>query len=118
MDGGTLKLMHEHALTQTLLELALKNAEGKRIVAVNLLLGEFSDERPEAIQFHWENISKGTQAEGAQLLFRPAQAEMKCLDCEAVFHPKDEEAECPNCNGYRVKLLSGDDVRLESIDVE
>jgi hydrogenase nickel incorporation protein HypA/HybF len=110
--------MHELSLTQTLLELALKNAGGKRIVAVNLLLGEFSDERPEAIRFYWEDIAKGTQAEGAQLLFHPAQAEMKCMDCETVFHPRDEAAECPNCNGYRVKLLSGDDIKLESIDVE
>jgi hydrogenase nickel incorporation protein HypA/HybF len=118
MDGGNLKVMHELSLTQTLLELAIKNADGKRIVAVNLLLGEFSDERPEAIRFYWEDIAKGTNAEGAELKFRPVEAEMKCLDCESVFHPNVEAAECPNCKSFRVKLLSGDDVRLESIDVE
>lgn len=110
--------MHELSLTQNLLELALKNAGGKRIVAVNLLLGEFSDERPEAIQFHWQDIAKGTHAEGAELKFRPVQAEIKCLECETVFHPEAEAVECPNCKSFRLKLLSGDEVKLDSIDVE
>lgn len=110
--------MHELSLTQTLLELALKNAGGKKVIAVDLLLGEFSDERPEALRFYWEDIAKGTPAEGAALRFQPVPAEMKCLGCETIFHPEDEAAECPNCKSHRVKLLGGDDIRLAGIEVE
>jgi len=110
--------MHELSLTQTLLELALKNAAGRKITAVDLLLGEFSDERPESIQFYWDDIAKGTLAEGAKLRFQPVAAEMKCLQCDTVFHPEEEAVECPNCKSFRVRLLSGDDIRLAGIDVE
>jgi len=110
--------MHELSLTENLLDVALKNSGERKIVHVNLLIGEFSDEREEAIQFYWDDLAKGTSAENAQLLFKRVDAEMKCLECEIVFHPDDEAAFCPNCRSHRLTLLRGDDVRLESIDVE
>jgi hydrogenase nickel incorporation protein HypA/HybF len=110
--------MHELSLTQNLLEVALKNAAGKRIIHVNLLIGEFSDEREEAIQFYWNDLAKGTLAERADLLFRSVDAVMQCLECESVFHPEEEAGFCPQCQSHRLKLLSGDDVKLESLDVE
>ncbi|MDP1548002.1 MAG: hydrogenase maturation nickel metallochaperone HypA [Anaerolineales bacterium] len=110
--------MHELSLTQNLLEIALQNAGDKRIVRVNLLMGELSDEREESIQFYWDDIAKGTLAEKAVLHFQRVQAEMKCLDCETVFHPTEIVAACPSCRSHRLTLVSGDDVKLESIDVE
>ena len=110
--------MHESALTQNLLEIALKHSGAGRIINVNLTIGEFSDEREEAIRFYWDDFSKGTLAEQAQLHFRMVSAEMKCLECESIFHPEEEAGFCPHCQSHRLKLLSGDDVKLESIDVE
>lgn len=110
--------MHELSLTQTLLEMTLAHANGRKVVGVYLLLGEFSDERPESIQFYWDDISKGTLAEGAELRFQPVAAKMQCQQCDTVFHPDEIVAECPNCKSFRVTLLSGDDIRLAGIDVE
>ena len=117
--GVTLKIdMHELSLTQNILDHALKNAGSKRIVSVNLSIGQFSDEHEESIRFYWDDLAKGTLAQDAQLCFQRVDAEMKCLECGAVFHPEEEISLCPACQSYRLKLLSGDDVRLESIDVE
>ncbi|HLO16769.1 MAG TPA: hydrogenase maturation nickel metallochaperone HypA [Anaerolineales bacterium] len=111
--------MHELSLTQNLLNIALKNADSKRIVNVNLLIGPFSDEREESIQFYWRDLAKGTLGEGAKLNFEHVKAEMKCLACGATFNLEDEEESiCVYCHSDRVQLLSGDEVRLESIDVE
>ena len=110
--------MHELSLVENLLDVTLQNADKRKILHVNLLIGEFSDEREEAIQFYWDDLAKGTTAENAQLLFKRVDAEMKCLECETVFHPDDEAAFCPNCQSYRLTLLTGDDVKLESIEVE
>lgn len=111
-------MMHELSLTQNLLNAALKNASGKKVIHVNLLIGEFSDERTEAIQFYWDDLAKGTLAENAELCFQNVNAVMQCLACETIFYPDDEAALCPNCESHRLILLSGDDVKLESIDVE
>jgi hydrogenase nickel incorporation protein HypA/HybF len=110
--------MHEFSLTQNLLEIALKNADSKRIVHVNLLIGPFSDEREESIQLYWRDLAKGTLGEGAKLNFRRANAEMKCLACGGTFNLEDEASLCVYCQSDRLKMLSGDEVQLESIAVE
>ncbi|HXF85636.1 MAG TPA: hydrogenase maturation nickel metallochaperone HypA [Anaerolineales bacterium] len=110
--------MHELSLTRNLLEIVLKHAGARRILHVNLLIGEFSHEREEAIRFYWDHLAKGTPAEHAALNFRRVEAEMKCLDCETVFHPEGEAVFCPRCQSQRLKWMRGDAVRLESIDVE
>lgn len=110
--------MHELSLTQNIIKLVLKNAGEKRVVRVNLLMGQFSDEREDSIRFYWEDFAKNTPAQGAELYFARADAEMKCLDCGEVFHPAEELSSCPRCYRHRLQLLSGDDVKLDSIDVE
>ena len=110
--------MHELSLTQNILDLALKHDGARRVTRVNLLIGEFSDEREGAIRFYWEDSARGTLAENAELCFRRVDAKMKCLACETVFHPDQEAVLCPVCQSHHLKLISGDDVRLESIDVE
>ena len=112
------RIMHELTLTQTIFETAMRYAETRQIKQVHLLIGELSDEREDAMQFHWDELAKGTSAQGAQLHFQRVAAELQCLVCEAVFHPEAEIIVCPDCGSQRLKLLSGDDVRLDSIDVE
>ncbi len=110
--------MHELSLTRNILDTALKHAGPMKILQVNLLIGQFSDEREESIQFYWEDLAKDTIAEGAKLHFQYVDAKMKCLECGTVFHPREETTLCPSCQSRRLTLLSGDDVKIESIDVE
>jgi hydrogenase nickel insertion protein HypA len=110
--------MHEFSLTQNLLEVALKNANSRRIAHVNLLIGPFSQEREETIQYLWRDLSKGTLGEGAILHFQHVPVETKCIACGGTFNLEDDESLCIHCQNDRLNLLSGDGVRLESIDVE
>jgi len=110
--------MHELSLTQNILDLALQNAGDKRVLRVNLLIGQFSDEREESIRFYWSDLAKNTSAQDAELCFQREDAEMKCLECGTTLRPEEETSLCPHCSSYRLRLLRGDDVRLESIEVE
>jgi len=96
----------------------LRNANSKRIVNVHLLIGPFSDEREESIRFYWRDLAKGTLGEGARLHFRYAKAEMKCLACGGTFNLEDDQSLCVYCQSDRLQMLSGDEVRLESMEVE
>lgn len=113
--------MHELSVTQNILNVALENAaqaRAERILHVNLILGQFSDEREESIQFYWDELAAGTAAQGAVLHFKRVPAEMKCQNCGNSFTPDEDTAECPACLSPHIRLISGEDVRLESIDVE
>jgi hydrogenase nickel insertion protein HypA len=110
--------MHEFSRTQNLLDLAIKKSNSKRIVRVNLLIGPFSDEREDTIRFYWKDLAKGSLGEGAELRFNHAPIEMKCFDCSGTFYPEEEGTLCKYCFGEHLQLLSKEDIRLESIEVE
>lgn len=112
--------MPEFVLTKKLLDRALKNANHKRIAQVNLLIGPFSEEREDSIQFYWRDLAKGSYGEGAVLHFDHLKVEMKCLDCSGAFFvdENDKPCVCRYCCGEHLQLSSGEDVLLESIELE
>lgn len=110
--------MHEFSITQNLLDVALTKAKSRRIVNVNLLIGLFSEEREESIQFYWRDLAKGTSGEGAELHFQHVEADVKCFGCGGALSLDDEGSICRYCQNNLLQLLSGEDVKLESIEVE
>ena len=109
--------MHEFRITQNLLDVALKKAETKRIVNVNLLIGSFSEEREESIQFYWRDLAKGTSGEGAELHFRHVEVDLKCFGCGGALGFDDKGSICAYCQNNKSHWLNSEEVKLESIDV-
>ena len=109
--------MYEFRITQKLLDLALTEAKSSRIVNVNLLIGSFSSEREESIQFYWRDLAKGTSGEGAKLHFQHVDADLKCFGCGGALC-LEEGSICRYCQNNVLQWFSGEDVKLESIEVE
>jgi hydrogenase nickel incorporation protein HypA/HybF len=111
--------MHEFSRTQSLLDLALKQSNSRRIKRVSLLIGPFSDEREDTIRFYWKDLAKGSLGEGAEVRFEHASVEMKCFDCSGTFSLDDEEGSlCKFCFGNHLQLPDEEDIKLESIELE
>ena len=113
--------MHELSVTQSLLDLSLrhaKEARARRVTSLNLTIGALSSYVDESIQFYWDIISRGTICEGARLSFHRIPAELVCLNCGKSYTMNTELQPCPECHSSQVKIASGDDFRLDSIDVE
>ena len=110
--------MHEFARTQRLLYLALDKAGSKQIARVNLSIGPFSEEREESIRFYWKDLAKGSYGEGAELHFDHMPVEIVCLDCTGTFYLDEETSMCKFCDRDGLQVLSGEDVRLESIELK
>jgi hydrogenase nickel incorporation protein HypA/HybF len=90
----------------------------RRIKALHLALGELSELDRGSIQKHWDDLSRGTVAERAQLHFRLIPAEVQCMACFAKYHPVGGEIHCPHCGSYGAKILSGEEFHLESIELD
>ena len=111
--------MHELTATQSILNKALLKAaelNAGRIVTVHLAIGQISELDQISIQKHWDEISKGTIVEQAQLHFRIINAEVQCMSCFKKYHPLNGKIHCPHCGSYGAKILSGEEFYLESID--
>jgi len=115
------KKMHELPVAESILEIALRHAQqagARRITAVDLLIGDLSSFIDESIQFYWDMISQDTAAQGAQLRFRRVPAKVKCLDCGHQFEPGKTIVPCPECGGAHLRVLDGDQLQVEAIEVE
>jgi hydrogenase nickel incorporation protein HypA/HybF len=113
--------MHELAVVESLLNLALthaKRANAKRVVELNLVIGVLSGYMDDSIQFYWDALSRDTLCQGARLQFRHIPAVMTCQDCGHGYTMENELSPCPQCGSSRIIATAGDDFRLDSIDVE
>jgi hydrogenase nickel incorporation protein HypA/HybF len=113
--------MHELYATQAILEKAIQKADevkAKRITNLYLVVGEISTYSDDSVQFYWDDLSKGTLAEGAVLHYRHMQAEAQCMSCFTKYHPNEGEVVCPNCGGVGAKIVAGEEFYMEALDVE
>jgi hydrogenase nickel incorporation protein HypA/HybF len=112
--------MHELSITESILEIALRHAQGsqaRRVINLYLVIGQLSSVVDDSVQFYWDIISKDTAAEGAILHFKRLPALLACLDCGREYSPEGDLT-CPACHSARVRVKAGDEFRLEAIDVE
>ncbi len=110
--------MHELAVTESLLQLALHHAQGCRVTDLYVVIGQLSSFVDDSVQYYWDIISEGTPAQGAKLHFQRVPAEMECTDCEHRYRLSADQMACPLCDSIQVRLVSGDEFYLEAIDVE
>ena len=113
--------MHEFSITESVLSLALEKASeanAKKIIRINMVVGELSGVVGECVQFYFSNISKDTIASGAELCFETKPTRVRCSKCQTVFAPKDGNWACPDCQETGIEIVSGRECYLESIEVE
>ncbi len=110
--------MREFETVRTILAQVLQQANSHPVTDVNFVLGEIADLTDATIRQHWGELSKGTLAEQARLHFRFIKAEVQCMACFEKYHPLDKKIHCPHCGSYGAKILSGEEFRLESIELD
>ena len=117
--------MHEMALMENVLDIVLSEAErtgAKRVTAVHLTFGELSDVIVDMVPGLFEYLTRGTIAEGAEVVIKRVPAYVQCRCCNEAWHidmRDDATRTCPRC-GARQKyhLISGREFRIDSIEVE
>ncbi len=113
--------MHELAVTESILNIALKYAQqsqASRVTDLYLVIGRLSSIVDDSVQFYWDMISDGTLCAGSKLHFQRVPAQMVCVDCGREYTLAGELEPCPGCGSAKVKVTSGDQFFLDSIEIE
>ena len=113
--------MRELDAAQAMLAKAIQKAlesNAKRITGLHLVVGEISTYAADSVESYWNDISRGTIAEGAELFIRPVQAEVQCMNCFTKYHPNEGGILCPNCKSVGAKILTGEEFYVEAVDIE
>lgn len=111
--------MHELSITEGLLKIVLDEVEKHSISRVNtvkLKIGELTGVQAAALTFCFEQLTKDTPVEGADLQIDSVPIKVKCLDCQEVFSADDHSFFCPGCSGLHTELLSGRELYVHEIE--
>jgi Zn finger protein HypA/HybF (possibly regulating hydrogenase expression) len=113
--------MHEYAVTQNIVNIAVSEAEtagSKKIIEIRLVIGDLSSIIDESVSMYFDIISKGTAAEGAKLVFKRVPAGLVCTVCGIKFNKPQRGFECPVCGSQGTLTGEGKEFYIESLEVE
>lgn len=113
--------MHELSITQSIVNIAVDTAREHNVRKVNeirIRIGEYSGVVSQCVQQYFDILSKGTAAEGAVLKMSTIPITMRCKQCGAENEIDKFNIRCPDCGSTDLKLLTGHEFYVESLEVD
>lgn len=113
--------MHEVGITQSIVEIAERNAREQgaaRVLSVTVEIGELSGVLADAVEFCFEACTPGTLLAGADLVIRRIPGKGRCRDCGAETPLEPFTLACSACGGYALDLLQGNELRILELEVD
>ena len=110
--------MHELSLSRAIVETAVKHAGGRRVSAVSLRVGRLRQVVPDTLEFYFAFAARGTVCEGARLEQEIIAAALRCRACGHAWEITIPAFRCPRCSSADVRVATGEEFEVESIDVE
>lgn len=100
------------------IEKTLSQHEVKRVLQVKLKVGELTNAEPDALLMAFEAYSKDTLCEGAELIIESVPLLGCCRKCHEEFKVKTMIFICPNCGDTSIEVIQGEELLIESLEVE
>jgi hydrogenase nickel incorporation protein HypA/HybF len=110
--------MHELSIADALVGIACRHAAGRPVVRVDVKVGHLRQVVPTALTFAFELVAQGTAVEGAELAIEEVPAVGRCRACEAQTVLAGFPLQCARCEGLDLELLSGEELQVESLELE
>lgn len=110
--------MHEMSLCEAIASSVSKLAEDATVTTVSIRVGHFRQVVPDALEFCWEMLTEGSNLGGSKLLIEQVPAVIECEECGAETTLDMPILMCGQCETTKVKLISGEEFRIESFDIE
>ena len=113
--------MHEYPITEHIVKMAEKHcreAGADKVLAVNLVVGDYSGFVPESIHMYFDIISEGTLCEGADINIKRIKPRIKCPRCGELFERKPMSFACPRCGTDGEPTEIGKEFYIDTIECE
>jgi hydrogenase nickel incorporation protein HypA/HybF len=113
--------MHELGIANSVLEAVrteIARHPGVAPVKVGMRIGELAGVDPDALQFSFEALTRGTDWEGLVLEIETCARQNRCPACGLAFRVIDYCFACPACGESRTESISGDELDLKYLELE
>jgi hydrogenase nickel incorporation protein HypA/HybF len=110
--------MHELAIAEAIIDVAQRHAAGRRVYAVELIVGRLRQVVPPALEFAFELSSRGTTLEGAELRIRDVPAAGRCRRCGCERALDGFPLACAACQSLDMEVMAGEELLVDSLELE
>ena len=110
--------MHELSIARAVIDVAVRHAGGHPVTQVRLRVGQLRQVVPDTLAFYFNIAAEGTPCEGARLEQELVRVRLRCRTCAHEWAIHEPSFRCPGCGGADAELLAGEELDVESIEVE
>ena len=110
--------MHELSIAESVVQIASRHANGRRVTKVQMKVGHLRQVVPSALAFSFELVAEGTPVEGAELEMEEVPATGTCRECRVESQLGNFPLQCRACGGFDLEVLRGEELLVESLELE
>lgn len=110
--------MHELSIASAIVATAARHADGCRVTAIRVRVGRLRQVVPDSLQFCFGMVARESLCEGARLELEIVPAVLRCSDCSHEWEIASPPFRCPQCAGGDVAAVRGEELEVESIEIE
>ena len=110
--------MHELSIADSVVRVAVRQADGRRVTKVQMKVGYLRQVVPSSLAFGFGLLAEGTPVEGAELEIEQVPAEGRCHGCGVESRFGSLPLQCGGCGGFDVEILKGEELLVESLELE
>jgi Zn finger protein HypA/HybF involved in hydrogenase expression len=85
--------------------------------SVRLALGELFPLDEAELRVQWGQLVADSSLATAELSIHPVRAQQQCMICFEKYHPVDKVTSCPHCGSVGAKILTGEELYVEAVEV-
>ena len=87
------------------------------MTVVSVRAGGLRQVVPESLRFYFEIVARDCVCEGARLELEEVAVRLGCEECGHEWEPEMPVFHCPECGATAVKVLAGDELEVDYIEV-
>ena len=113
--------MHEVSIVEGLIGIIKETAtqnDLEKVTMVSLRIGSMRQVVPDALQFAFEIVGKGTVAEGAEIRIKEIATRGRCRECGKEFPVEDYCFICASCGSGDVEVIEGKELYIDTLEGE
>jgi hydrogenase nickel incorporation protein HypA/HybF len=110
--------VHELSVAGAIVNTATKHAAGRRVTVVTVRIGRLRQVVPDTLDFYWDIVCRDSACEGSRLEQVLVPARLRCTPCASEWEPEWALFRCVTCGGSDVTVVGGEELEVESIEVE
>ncbi|MBX6762187.1 MAG: hydrogenase maturation nickel metallochaperone HypA [Rubrobacteraceae bacterium] len=110
--------MHELSIADAIVQVAGRQAEGRRVTKVHVKVGHLRQVVPSALAFGFGLVAQGTPVEGAELEVETVPAAGWCRSCGAESTLEGFPLRCGECGGVDLEITAGEELLVEYLELE